>query len=370
MRILLLSAYDAQSHQYWRKGLLRAFPDYEWTVLTLPARYFSWRIRGNSLSWAFERRACLEKTYDLIIATSMVDLSSLRGFVPQLAPVPTIVYFHENQFAYPAGIEVTKPAVEPQIVNLYTALCADTLLFNSAYNRSSFLSGVNLLLKKLPDCIPAGLLEKLENSKVLPVPLDDCLFEKTELPKQQGKELNLVWNHRWEYDKGPDRLLALVKRLVAQDVPFNLSVVGQRFRSIPAAMDQLKLFMESECPGRLRHWGYLNDKSEYYQVLSESDVVISTALHDFQGIAMLEAVALGCTPLVPDRLAYTEVFAESYRYSSTPDDIDAEAAAMVASITNLIEQKSSGHLPAIDMSRYSWSTLSESYRKILTTTVV
>ncbi len=28
MKILLLSAYDALSHQYWRKGLVGAFPEY------------------------------------------------------------------------------------------------------------------------------------------------------------------------------------------------------------------------------------------------------------------------------------------------------------------------------------------------------
>ena len=57
-------------------------PKHDWTVLSLPARYFSWRIRGNSLSWAFGERERLQQPYDLIIATSMVDLTSLRGFVP------------------------------------------------------------------------------------------------------------------------------------------------------------------------------------------------------------------------------------------------------------------------------------------------
>ncbi len=56
MKILLLSAYDAMSHGYWRKGLMNAFPENDWTVLTLPPRYISWRLRGNSLSWAWGER--------------------------------------------------------------------------------------------------------------------------------------------------------------------------------------------------------------------------------------------------------------------------------------------------------------------------
>ncbi|MEM1008468.1 MAG: DUF3524 domain-containing protein, partial [Myxococcota bacterium] len=49
--VLLLSAYDAQSHRQWWKGLVRALDHWNWCVKTLPARYFSWRFRGNALSW-------------------------------------------------------------------------------------------------------------------------------------------------------------------------------------------------------------------------------------------------------------------------------------------------------------------------------
>jgi hypothetical protein len=74
-RVLLLSAYDAMSHRCWRRGLVKAFPEYEWTVLTLPPRHFSWRIRGNGLTWAFSKRRALSRPYDLVITTSMTDLA-------------------------------------------------------------------------------------------------------------------------------------------------------------------------------------------------------------------------------------------------------------------------------------------------------
>ena len=101
MNILLLSAYDAQSHQRWRNGLVSQFPEYQWTVLRLPPRFFSWRLRGNAYSWFMRNKDELDQNYDLIIATSMVELSALRGLIPSLAMIRTILYFHENQFAYP-----------------------------------------------------------------------------------------------------------------------------------------------------------------------------------------------------------------------------------------------------------------------------
>lgn len=101
MRVLLLSAYAAASHQHWQRSLLAMFPDWQWQVLTLPPRHFSWRIRGNPLYWALSERALLEGEYDLLVATSMVDLATLRGLVPGLARLPSLLYFHENQFEYP-----------------------------------------------------------------------------------------------------------------------------------------------------------------------------------------------------------------------------------------------------------------------------
>ena len=55
------------------------------------------------MQWASTESACLARDYDLALATSMVDLASLRGLIPKLAAVPSLLYFHENQFAYPAG---------------------------------------------------------------------------------------------------------------------------------------------------------------------------------------------------------------------------------------------------------------------------
>ena len=145
MRILLLSAYDAASHRRWREALVAQFSEHDWQVLTLPARHFRWRIRGNSLTWAMSDRGVLEQDYDLLVATSMVDLATLKGLVPKLAEVPSIAYFHENQFAYPASGRQFD-SVDPQMVTLYTALAADRLAFNSEYNRETFLRGVERLL--------------------------------------------------------------------------------------------------------------------------------------------------------------------------------------------------------------------------------
>ena len=164
-RILLLSAYDAGSHQRWREQLVASQPDFDWEVLALPPRFFRWRIRGNALTWLQE--PALKAHYDLLVVTSMVDLASLKGFHPHLARTPTILYMHENQFAYPDSGRQHSSA-EPKIVNLYSAVAADKVLFNSAWNRDSFLDGARRFLEMMPDGLPDGLLEGIGRKSQVP----------------------------------------------------------------------------------------------------------------------------------------------------------------------------------------------------------
>lgn len=331
-RILMLSAYDAASHQQWRQTLGSMFTRCHWTSLTLPARYFSWRVRGNSLSWAFNHRRELTDNHDLIIATSLVDLASLRGFVPELAFIPTLVYFHENQFAYPVG-EQQNTSIEPAMVNLYSALCADHIAFNSEWNRNSFLRGVETLLSKLPDHVPPDLVKQLRNkSSVLPVPLPDRLF--TLAPAVANRERNdcvqIVWNHRHEYDKGPELLLAIAEQLVARGLRFRLHLLGQRFRQRPQAFAQLETLLQIYYQKQNIEPGinaFISDRQAYEQLLQHADIVLSTALHDFQGLSMLEATALGCYPIAPDALAYPEYLPGDGLFQVTGLDLPAQASA-------------------------------------------
>ena len=351
MRILLLSPYDAMSHQYWWRGLRENLQQHEFHVVTLPARFFSWRFRGNSLSFAFDRR--LKAGYDLVIATSMTDLSALRGMCPELSAIPTMVYFHENQFAYPANQAESGAAsvnherlVERQITSIYTAISGDLLLFNSMFNRDSFLAGAGDLLGRMPDGVPEDVLDQLhQKSRIQCVPLSRETFAAS--TAAGAARLHIVWNHRWEYDKGLDALESLVQDLISRVDPANfvLHVIGQSFRKEPPQMTRIRAQLDAA--GALGHFGFLDARSDYLGLLRDSHVVLSTAIHEFQGIAVLEAVACGCVPLVPDALAYQEFIPERHRYVSHDDAIEALIA--------LSECHMAGTMPAAPhLAKLSW----------------
>jgi glycosyltransferase involved in cell wall biosynthesis len=346
LRILVLSPYHARSHGIWIDQLKDGFPDIDWQLATLPARSFHWRIRSNPLSLYLTDALSASPAPDLILATSMTDLATLKGlFHDRLGGVPSIVYFHENQFAYPLTPGATA-SVEPKMVNLYSALAADRVVFNSEYNRQSFLEGARRFLARMPDRLPGGELGRIaDKSDVIPVPVRGCFFERR-LAGVERDGVRLVWNHRWEYDKGPERLLAAVSRLVEQGTVFRLELAGERFQREPAAFGELMQRF-----GRYVHdHGYLNE-ADYGDFLAGGGYVISTAMHDFQGLAVLEAAAAGCVPVVPDRLAYPEWFGAAYRYPSREDPV-ADGRELGAKILALLDAPEPLPPPGLETLRF------------------
>ncbi len=344
------------------------FPDWQWQVLELPPRHFSWRVRGNPLYWAQRERGLLEQSYDVLVATSMVDLATLRGLVPALARLPSLLYFHENQFAYPEG-SGRHGLLEAQMVSLYSALAADQVLFNSAYNRDSFLDGCASLLRRLPDYTPGETVASLRHkSQVLPVPCDPALL-RSEMPRWPGsagelpsRPLRLAWLGRLEHDKGGEGLYSLLERLELRQVDYELAVVGQQFRELPEVFTRIQADFHS----RLVHFGYLEGAQAYRSLLRATDIALSTAMHEFQGLAMLEAVAAGCLPLVPDRLAYREIYPDRFRYASV-SDAGSEADAAARLLCQLAEGLSLGTVVPPDLNRFSAEALTGRYREVFAT---
>ena len=299
--VWLLSAYRADSHAAWADWLTGELTTVDWVVRELPGRHFRWRIRGNPLSWLDELPASVPER---ILATSMVDIATLKGLHPRLAGVPVDYYFHENQFAYPVSAQQVR-SVEPQIVQLYGALGAERLLFNSVFNRDSFLEGVDVLLRRMPDAVPDGVRRRLaRRCNVLPVPVQA-------VPPAGERDPGLIlWNHRWEYDKAPEVFADALLRLHDSGRDFRLALLGRRPpRKTPAALARIREVM----PERIIADGRV-DEVRYRALVGGAGIVVSTAIHEFQGLSVMEACSAGVRPLVPDALCYPEQYPQRYRY--------------------------------------------------------
>ncbi len=95
---------------------------------------------------------------------------------------------------------------------------------------------------------------------------------------------------------------------------------------------------------------------EYGTWLARGAIAVSSALHEFQGLAMLEATAAGATPLVPDALAYREQYPDACRYP--PGDVTALADRLADWLHN-------GPPPAPDITPWTPERLLPAWRRRL-----
>lgn len=87
------------------------------------------------------------------------------------------------------------------------------------------------------------------------------------------------------------------------NLPEFLALAPRQVRSLPVFDAARRQFGD-----RIDRWGYQETLDEYRAALGEADVFVSTARHEFFGISAVEAAAAGAMPVLPERLAYPEVF--------------------------------------------------------------
>lgn len=310
MKLLVVEPYYGGSHKTFLDELLRQLP-HTAELLTLPAQHWKWRMRLAAPYFADLLRDRDATAYDAIFCSSFVDVACFRGLLPpQFAALPLLVYFHENQFVYPVQVHEERD-VHFALTNLTTALGADKIAFNSRYNLESFLAGAKGLLAKMPDMALAGWEEAIRAKAVVLYPgMDFTGIDACPAAKPDNGPPVVLWNHRWEHDKDPEFFFRTLFALAEQGVDFRLIVLGQSFRSQPPVFAEAARRLAP----RIIHFGYAPTREEYIRLLRQAAVVVSTARHEFYGMAVLEAVRAGCRPLVPDRLSYQELFPARFRY--------------------------------------------------------
>ena len=281
-------------------------------LVTLPGQKWPWRARCSALILS---QLIPEHSYRYLFTSSIVNLSELLSLRRDLRSAKTILYFHENDFIYPKqNSEREQRDFQFGYNQILSALVADLCLFNSHFNRRTFLEQLGPFLHRIPSPKPdvEQIRTKIEKkSRVLYFPLARSVIDSS--IDEKSDRLTIIWPHRWEHDKDPETFFSVILQLYrTYALKFSLIILGQSFGEYPTIFDEIRSLLPADY---IRHWGYTASKQDYEQLLLEGDVVVSTAQHEFYGVAMLEACRAGCIPLVPDRLVYPELYPnEQHRY--------------------------------------------------------
>ena len=361
MWVVVVEPYYDGSHRAWADGYA-AHSAHDVTVIAHKGSFWKWRMHGAALTLAHELAALVAErgtTPDAVIVSDMADVASFRGLArTSLRDCPVVAYFHENQLTYPLSPSAL-PDLSYGMRNWLSMAAADEIWFNSAYHRDEMARALPALLGSMPDHRHTPLIDAvLGRTRVMPVGI--TLPRVVDGGRSDAGPPIVLWNQRWEYDKDPDRFFAAVDRAADRGISFRLAVAGQNFRSRPAEFEA----GGTRHASRLVHHGEA-DPATYRDLLDRCDVVVSTARHEFFGVAVAEAIASGCSPVLPNALAYPELVGAAFAHVLYDDDEGLDQR-----LDRTIEQRAHGEVPDPELresvaARYAWPKVATDYDRRL-----
>jgi glycosyltransferase involved in cell wall biosynthesis len=362
MKILILEPFFTGSHKKWAEEY-QQFSRHEVHLLQLKGRHWKWRMYGGAVSLAHQFNQ-LNYEPDLILASDMLNLPAFLGLTRKTTHhIPVAIYFHENQITYPWSPDDQDVALKRDnqygFINYTSALAADALFFNSPFHQDSFLTSLPAFLQQFPDAREKHLLPALAaRSRSLPLGMhlkafNDYSSSSNEVPV-------VLWNHRWEYDKNPEGFFQTLFQLKEEGYAFKLIVVGASFSHQPPIFEKAHKVLADQ----IIHWGYVDRKATYAQLLWKADILPVTSHQDFFGGSVVEAIYCNCYPLLPNRLAYPMHIPQeksSLHLYDTEEELLHKMRALLGHYPDSVRLNTYQHFVA----QYDWSILAPVYDEVM-----
>ncbi|MDP7066558.1 MAG: DUF3524 domain-containing protein [Acidimicrobiales bacterium] len=294
--VLILEPWYRGSHRSWVEGW-RSKSKHSISVVN--GSDSGWRrslITSPSIFAAEIDNACGD--VDVLVASTPIDLATVFGLLHRSTPrPPTLLYMHESQIGYPPGPKGGR-AYRAIVADWGSILSADRIAVASRFHAELLISELPGFIEELARGAGSRVEAALSNMQILPVGIETSGMH----PKSVDGKLKILWNHRWSHDKRPGDFVHAMAKLAAEGLDFEIFALGEVERSGAKSHQRLK----SQLADRLACFG-VQSKSDYQEILCRADLVVSTAQHDFFGVAVAEAILAGARPVLPWRLAYPEL---------------------------------------------------------------
>ncbi len=353
LKFLFLEPFYGGSHREFAKGLV-SHSRHDIDLVTLPARFWKWRMRGAALF--FIKKIPSLKIYDGLLTTSLMSLADYKALSNGTCP-PILTYFHETQLTYPLA-PGEHMDYQFGFTDITTALTADRILFNSQTHCNAFFDHLPGFIKMMPEYQPLWLVDKIRAKTGFLYP--GCRFPADAIPgvdaPREAPPL-IIWNHRWEFDKSPDQFFDALDAVLANGANFHLALLGENFQAVPKAFERAR----EHYGQRILQYGYVESREEYLRWLQRGSIVISTAQQENFGIAVVEAIRFGCVPLLPNRLAYPEIIPQQFHSMVLYEDAGDLVQKLVRLITHYTEFKALREQLSAHMGKFAWQNRIDHY---------
>lgn len=316
-------------------------------------------MRGAALYFA--KKIPCPKDYHGLITTDLMSLSDLTSLWRH-TPLPSLVYFHENQMTYPLA-PGEHMDVQFGFTDITTALAADQVLFNSHTHFNAFFRKLPDFLNLMPEYRPKWVIDEIRNKADVLYP--GCRFpahEEWALPTPP-KDLPplIIWNHRWEFDKNPKDFFDALDAVLERGLNFRLALLGENFQIVPKEF----IAARERYQNRLIWYGYEASREKYREWLVQGTILISTANQENFGISVIEAIRYGCIPLLPNRLSYPEIIPMAFHDDFLYQDRNELVEKLCFFILNYPKFQITCQNLSAAMGRFAWQNLIGRYDETL-----
>jgi glycosyltransferase involved in cell wall biosynthesis len=353
MKFLFLEPFYGGSHRDFADGWVH-HSRYRIDLVTLPARFWKWRMRGAALYLA--RKVKNPAEYDGLVTSSLLSLSDLKALWGADCP-RALVYFHENQLSYPLPPGETMD-YQFGFTDVTTGLAADRVLFNSQTHMDAFFGSLPGFIKMMPEYKPNWVVDEIQTKATVLYP--GCNYPAGPVKLQPWDVSDpplIVWNHRWEFDKSPETFFAALESVSSAGIEFRLALLGENFQVVPKPF----LIAKETYGERIVQYGYEVSKEKYQDWLKQGVIVVSTAIQENFGISVVEAVRFGCYPLLPNNLSYPELIPAEHHTDclyNSQEDLVEKLSTILANSGKYQDKR--GEL-ASHMEKYSWEVVIDKY---------
>ena len=156
--------------------------------------------------------------------------------------------------------------------------------------------------------------------KILPWRLSSSLK-----PDLKNKTIDVIFPHRFSYDKGVEDLLLVIERMPH----INFFISGTNEKIIKKSPKDLEgLYFKLKNLKNVKFLG-IEEGEKHINTLKASKIIFSAARQEGFGYSVFKSIQCGAIPVLPKRCCYTEFFDDKYLYSS----ID-EAISMIDNFIN------------------------------------